>query len=123
MVRSLYISCIISGKNPIILVLNNAPFGVQVTSAGFRRDKSCCFCNNSLTDFSESNPIVFGRSVSGEILYCIIRCGYREFKSKDRTHLCCPTCGSLTYAPTYLSLLLSLLVLEGITIFFLRRWL
>ena len=34
--------------------------------------------------------------VSGETLYCIIKCGYNEFKSNDTTHSCIPTIGSFT---------------------------
>ena len=47
-------------------------------------------------------------------------CGYNEFKSKDITHLCMPTCGSFTYAPSNFSDFSDFLFC-GITIFFLSR--
>jgi len=85
--RSSYIVCIISGKKPFLSVLNKAPFGVIVV-----------FSNTEVsTDlFSILSTFILGTvlslfNVSGEILYCIIKCGYRLFKSKDTTHLCSPT--------------------------------
>ena len=37
-----------------------------------------------------------GKIVSGDMLYCIIRCGYSEFKSNDTTQSWKPTLGSFT---------------------------
>ena len=34
------------------------------------------------------------RRVSGDILYCTIRFGYRLLRSNDTTQSCDPTCGS-----------------------------
>ena len=72
------------------------------------RRHSCIFKNRCINLFFRSlstfipSIVLKDFSVSGLILYCIIKCGYKLFKSKDITHLCSPTIGSLTYAPSNL---------------------
>src|SRR5210317_1949983 len=100
--RSSYISCIIIGKKPNLDLSNNAPFGVIHKFSSFREDRSYS-CDNKVSTGLLPKLICLSCNVSGEILYCMIKCGYREFKSKERTQSCCPTCGSLTYAPSYFS--------------------
>ena len=82
-----------SGRNPFCVVLNKAPFGVSVAS--FSIDVSTLLSNIFSTEMFLT--FLSATKVSGEILYCIIKCGYSEFKSKDMTHLCKPTCGFLSH--------------------------
>ena len=91
--RSLYIFSINSGRNPRLSLRKNAPLGVMqcfvllvILPSKILSTRPSCF--------------LLGSNVSGDILYCMIKCGYSEFKSNDITHLCIPTCGSFTYAPS-----------------------
>ena len=110
-VRSLYMFSIISGRNPLLSFLKKAPFGVMQYSLG-----PINFPSRILSTIPSSGFPPPLTKVSGEILYCIIKCGYREFKSNDITQLCIPTSGSFTYAPSYFSTF-SAFIFWGMTIF------
>ena len=113
--RSLYICSISSGRNPLMSLRKNAPLGVMQYSVLLRTSP---LRSLSTIPFSNSAPLL--TRVSGDMLYCMIRCGYSELRSNDTTQLCIPTSGSLTYAPSYLSVF-SCSFLGGITMFFPRR--
>ena len=113
LVRSLYMVSIISGRNPRLSLRKNAPFGVIQCSVSFRALPSSNLSTSPVTGS-------LGISVSGDMLYCMIRWGYSEFKSKLITHLCIPTCGSLTYAPSNFSDF-SCTTFCGMTMFLSRR--
>ena len=105
------------GKKPSLSVLNNAPLGVIVAPSVLRYVRGVDSFNILFTvipfDFI---PIIF----SGEILYCIIKCGYSELMSNETIQLCIPTNGSFTYAPGYFSSFI-LSSFGGITILSLRK--
>ena len=113
LVRSLYIVSISSGRNPRLSLRKNAPFGVIQCSVGLLALPASSLSTSPVTG-------LLGTSVSGDMLYCIIRWGYSEFKSNDITHLCIPTIGSLTYAPSNFSAF-SCATFCGMTIFLSRR--